>query len=47
MNAEVHDLATAGLSDAEVDALQSLLRRVIANLAEEAKDAPTLSDVRA
>lgn len=47
MNAEVHDLATAGLSDAEVEVLQSLLRRVIANLAPEAKDAPTLSDVRA
>lgn len=46
MNAEVHDLATEGLSDAEVDVLQSLLRRVIANLTEEAKDAPSLSDLR-
>ena len=45
LNAEVHDLATAGLSDAEVDALQSLLRRVVANLTEEARDTPALSDL--
>lgn len=46
MNAEVHDLATKGLSDAEVETLQSLLRRVITNLAEESKDTPVLSDLR-
>ncbi len=46
MNAEVHDLATNGLSDAEVEALQSMLRRVITNLVEESKDTPVLSDLR-
>lgn len=46
MNAEIHDLATKGLSDAEVETLQALLRRVIANLAEESQDTPVLSDLR-
>lgn len=46
MNAEVHDLATRGLSDEEVETLRSLLRRAIANLAEESQDTPVLSDLR-
>lgn len=44
-NAEVHDIATAGMSDDEVDLLQSLLRRVIANLAEESTRLPMMTDM--
>lgn len=33
-NAEIHELATRGMSDAEVEALQQLMRRAIDNLAE-------------
>lgn len=35
MNAEVHDLATRGMSDGEVDQLRALMSRVIENLASE------------
>lgn len=47
MNAEVHEVATRGLSDAEVETLQSLLRRVIDNLADETAKLATLSDIKA
>lgn len=47
LNAEVHAIATAGLSDAEVDQLQDLLRRVHANLAAEERKLPELHDVSA
>lgn len=44
INAELHEVATRGLSDEEVEILQSLMRRVIDNLAEESdglvKDIP-------
>ncbi|PKP99037.1 MAG: MarR family transcriptional regulator [Alphaproteobacteria bacterium HGW-Alphaproteobacteria-13] len=43
-NAEVHEIATRGLSDAEVETLQALMRRVIANLAEESDKLYMLSD---
>lgn len=33
-NAEVHELATRGMSDEEIETLQSLMKRAIANLAE-------------
>lgn len=47
LNAEVHAIATAGMSDEEVETLQRLLRQVIGNLAEEARKLPTVTDVRA
>ncbi len=47
MNAEVHEIATRGMTDEEVDVLQSLLLRVIANLADETAKLKFLSDVRA
>lgn len=47
MNAEVHEVATRGMSDAEVEALQKLLRRVIDNLADETAKLSTLSDIKA
>ena len=47
MNAEIHEIATRGLSDAEVETLQALMLRVIANLGEEARSLSVLSDVRA
>ena len=37
MSTEVHEMATRGFSDEEIDTLRSLLRRVIDNLAEEAE----------
>ena len=40
MAQQVHDLATHGLDDAEVEMLRSLLRRVISNLAEEGRNLP-------
>ncbi|PKB13425.1 DNA-binding MarR family transcriptional regulator [Novosphingobium kunmingense] len=46
-NAEVHDIATAGLSDAEVETLKNLLRRVHANLVDEERKLPDLNDVSA
>lgn len=33
-NAEIHELATRGMSDAEVEMLQSLMKRAIGNLAD-------------
>lgn len=46
-NAEVHSVATAGMTDAEIETLGNLLRRVIANLSEEARTLPSLTDIRA
>lgn len=45
-NAEVHEIATRGMTDKEVETLQLLLRRVIANLADECDKlpAPSLSE---
>lgn len=47
LNAEVHAIATAGMSDADVETLQRLLRQVIANLAEEARKLPSITEVSA
>ncbi|GGJ59694.1 MarR family transcriptional regulator [Sphingopyxis bauzanensis] len=47
MNAEAHEVATRGMSDEEVEALQKLLRRVIDNLADETAKLSTLSDIKA
>ena len=46
MNAEIHEIATRGMTDKEVETLQLLLRRVIANLADECDKlpAPSLSE---
>jgi len=44
LNAEVHAVATAGMTDDEVETLQRLLRRVITNLTEEARRLPHLND---
>lgn len=47
MNAEVHEVATRGMTDEEVETLQSLMRRVIDNLADETAKLSTLSDIKA
>lgn len=47
MNAEVHEVATRGMTDEEVDTLQGLMRRVIENLADETAKLSTLSDIKA
>lgn len=47
MNAEVHEIATRGMTDGEVETLQMLMRRVIANLADETRSLVDLSDVKA
>lgn len=47
MNAEIHEIATRGMSDAEVETLQGLMRRVIENLADETRSLSVLSDVKA
>jgi MarR family transcriptional regulator, transcriptional regulator for hemolysin len=47
MNAEVHEVATRGMTDEEVETLQALMRRVIDNLAEETAKLATLSDIKA
>lgn len=47
MNAEVHEVATRGMTDAEVETLQALMRRVINNLADETAKLSTLSDIKA
>ncbi|MBY4638283.1 MarR family transcriptional regulator [Sphingopyxis sp. XHP0097] len=47
MNAEVHEVATRGMSDEEVATLQALMRRVIANLADETAKLSELSDIKA
>ncbi len=44
LNAAVHAVATAGMSDEEVETLRALLRRVIANLTEETRRTPNLTD---
>ncbi len=47
MNAEVHEVATRGMTDEEVETLQALMRRVIDNLAEETAKLATLSEIKA
>lgn len=47
MNAEVHDVATRGMTDEEVATLRSLMRRVIDNLADETSKLSVLTDVKA
>jgi MarR family transcriptional regulator, transcriptional regulator for hemolysin len=47
MNAEVHEIATRGMTDDEVETLQALMRRVIENLADETAKLSTLSDIKA
>ena len=47
MNAEIHEIATKGLTDDEVEVLQGLMRRVIDNLADETRKLAVLSDVKA
>lgn len=47
MNAEIHEIATSGMTDEEVEMLQALLRRVIDNLAEETRKLAVLSEIKA
>lgn len=47
MNAEIHEIATRGMSDEEVEQLQALMRHVIGNLADETQKLSVLSDVKA
>lgn len=47
MNAEIHEIATSGMTDEEVEMLQALLRRVIENLAEETRKLAVLSEIKA
>jgi len=47
MNAEIHEVATRGMTDAEVETLQALMRRVIDNLAEETRELAVLSEIKA
>ena len=47
LNAEVHKVATRGMTDEEVETLRLLMRRVIDNLADETAKLPTLSDIKA
>ncbi|GGE03681.1 hypothetical protein GCM10011529_07640 [Polymorphobacter glacialis] len=47
MNAEIHEIATRGMTDAEVATLQAMLRRVVENLADETRTLSVLSDVQA
>lgn len=47
MNAEVHEIATRGMNDEEVEVLQTLMRRVIENLANETAKLSVLSDIKA
>ena len=35
LNAEIHQIATRGMTDSEVQSLQAMMGRVIANLADE------------
>lgn len=46
-NAEVHEVATRGMTDEEVEMLQSLMRRVIDNLGGETAKLSVLSEVKA
>lgn len=43
----MHQIATRGMSDDEVAQLQALMRRVIANLADETAKLTILSDASA
>ncbi|WP_432770173.1 MAG: MarR family transcriptional regulator [Sphingopyxis sp.] len=47
MNAEIHEIATNGMTDEEVEVLQRLLRRCIDNLSDETRKLSVLSDVKA
>lgn len=47
MNAEVHEAATRGMDDAEVEMLQKLMLRVIQNLEEDAKILDGTADIPA
>lgn len=47
MNAEIHEIATRGMTDEEVEQLQSMMRRVIENLSDETRKLSVLSDVKA
>ena len=47
MSTEVHEMATRGFSDDEIDTLRDLLRRVIDNLAEEARKVPVPTETHA
>ncbi len=47
MNAEIHEIATRGMSDQEVEQLQSMMRRVIGNLADETRQLEVLSEIKA
>jgi len=47
MNAEIHEIATRGMTDVEVEQLQSLMRRVIGNLADETQQLSVLSEIKA
>ncbi|HET6536963.1 MAG TPA: MarR family transcriptional regulator [Sphingopyxis sp.] len=47
MNAEVHEIATRGMSNDEVESLQALMRRVIDNLADETEKLTVVSDIKA
>ena len=47
MNAEIHEIATKGLTDEEVEVLQGLMRRVIENLGDETRKLAVLSDIKA
>ena len=47
LNAEVHKVATRGMTDEEVETLRLLMRRVVENLADETAKLSTLSDIKA
>ncbi len=47
INAEIHEMATAGLSFEEVETLRSLMIRIYTNLKQEEKNLPILSDITA
>ena len=47
MNAEIHEIATKGMTDDEVEVLQGLMRRVIDNLGDETRKLAVLSDIKA
>lgn len=47
LNAEVHEIATAGMTLHEVETLQRLLQQVIANLHDETRRLPSFNNVPA
>ena len=47
MNAEIHEIATKGMTDDEVEVLQGLMRRVIDNLGDETRKLAVLSEIKA